>query len=89
MWAEYVNAEPVGSARPSRAVRARKFHRLVAMIFTATVAANFVAMISGPPPAIITYAPLLPLLFLLGTGIFMLAAPHLRSRRRTSGGGAR
>ena len=41
----------------------RQFHRWVSMAFTLTVIANFVAMTRGTPPAWITYAPLLPLVW--------------------------
>jgi hypothetical protein len=50
------------------------------------VAANFAAMLWGPPPAWITFAPLPPLLFLMITGIAMLARPWMASvRGRNSG----
>lgn len=72
---------PAGGSR-----RARRVHRLVAIVFTLTVAANFAAMLWGPPPAWITFAPLPPLLFLMITGIAMLARPWMASvRGRNSG----
>lgn len=58
----------------------RQFHRWVSMAFTLTVIANFVAMIWGPPPAWITYAPLLPLALLLITGLYMFALPYVDRR---------
>ncbi len=61
--------------------RARRVHRLVAMLFTLTVAANFAVMPWGPPPAVITYAPLPPLLFLMGTGLVMLIGSRLAAKR--------
>lgn len=88
MWAEYLQAGSSGKIANRAAAdqrgnaRVRRFHRVVALIFTFTVAANFAAMPWGPPPAWVTYAPLLPLFLLMGTGLVMLAAPHLRSRRR-------
>lgn len=69
--------------------RARTIHRWVAIIFTLTVAANFAAMPWGQPPAWITYAPLLPLLFLMITGLTMLVSPWIgqsRARRATPKG---
>jgi hypothetical protein len=42
-----------------------------------SVAANFAVMPWGQPPLWITYAPLLPLLLLMITGLVMLAAPWL------------
>lgn len=63
----------------------RQFHRWVSMIFTLTVVANFVAMaIVGTPPAWLTYAPLLPLFLLMGTGLYMFFLPY----RRREGAGA-
>ena len=59
----------------------RRLHRGVAAIFTLTVAANFAAMPFGPPPAVVTYAPLPPLLLLMATGLTMLVAPRLRAKR--------
>ncbi len=58
----------------------RQAHRWISMIFTLTVAANFVAMAFGPVPAWLTYAPLLPLLLLLLSGLYLFALPY-RARR--------
>ena len=63
----------------------RQFHRWVAIAFTVTVIANFVAMTQGPPPAWITYSPLFPLALLLFTGLYLFALPYAarwRSARR-------
>jgi hypothetical protein len=65
---------------------ARRVHRWVAAVFTLAVAANFAVMPWGPPPAWITYAPLPPLLFLMGTGLVMLASPGIAAALR---GGSR
>jgi hypothetical protein len=46
------------------------------MIFTLTVAANFAVMAFGPPPAWVTYAPLLPLFLLMFSGLYMFALPY-------------
>lgn len=61
----------------------RRFHRWVSMAFTLTVIANFVAMAlkSGPPPAWITYSPLLPLALLLLTGLYLFALPYISHHR--------
>jgi peptidoglycan/LPS O-acetylase OafA/YrhL len=67
----------------SKGRRARRVHRWVATIFTLTVSANFAAMLWGPPPAWITYAPLPPLLFLLLTGLVMLLSPWIAVVRGT------
>ena len=54
----------------------RQIHRWVAIIFTVTVIANFIALARGTPPAWITYSPLAPLAFLLFTGLYMFALPY-------------
>ena len=59
----------------------RQSHRWVSMVFTLTVVANFVAMIQGPPPAWITYAPLLPLALLLFSGLYLFALPYVAKMR--------
>lgn len=58
----------------------RQAHRWVSMAFTLSVAANFVAMAFGPVPAWLTYAPLLPLLLLFASGLYLFALPY-RARR--------
>jgi hypothetical protein len=54
----------------------RQFHRWVSIVFTVTVAANFVAMSQGTPPAWITYSPLPFLLLLLFSGLYLFALPY-------------
>lgn len=54
------------------------------MAFTLTVIANFVAMAKGPPPAWVTYSPLLPLALLLLSGLYLFALPYVVRRRTTS-----
>ena len=54
----------------------RQTHRWVAIVFTATVIANFVALSQGTPPPWITYSPLPPLAFLLFTGLYMFVLPY-------------
>ncbi len=66
----------------------RQSHRWLSMLFTATVAANFIAMALGQPPAWIVYAPLPPLLLLLLSGLYMFVLPYAAGRRggqRTGG----
>ncbi|WP_437572121.1 hypothetical protein [Sorangium sp. So ce542] len=65
----------------------RESHRWVSIAFTVTVIANFVALASGQgqPPAWVTYSPLLPLAFLLFTGLYLFVLPYAarwRSGRR-------
>lgn len=59
----------------------RRVHRWVSIVFTLTVAANFVAMAQGEPPAWVTYAPLAPLALLLLTGLWLFAQPYLACLR--------
>jgi hypothetical protein len=59
----------------------RQFHRIVSIIFTVTVAANFAAMSQGTPPAWITYSPLPFLFLLLFSGLYLFALPYLAKGR--------
>jgi hypothetical protein len=54
----------------------RQTHRFFSMAFTLTVIANFVVLTQGPPPAWVTYSPLLPLALLLFTGLYLFALPY-------------
>ena len=65
----------------------RQTHRWLSIAFTLTVIANFVAMSQGPPPAWVTYSPLLPLALLLFSGLYLFVLPYTarwRSPRRTA-----
>lgn len=67
----------------------RQFHRWISIIFTVTVAANFLIRAAGEPPDWLTYSPLLPLLLLLITGLYMFVLPYVgrpgaRSQERAS-----
>lgn len=59
----------------------RQSHRWVAIAFTITVIANFVALARGNPPAWVTYSPLLPLFLLLFTGLYLFVLPYANKRR--------
>ena len=63
----------------------RQTHRWVAIAFTVTVIANFVAIgiaeENQQPPPWITYSPLLPLAVLLFTGLYMFVLPYVTKRR--------
>lgn len=59
----------------------RATHRWLSIVFTATVAANFIAMAFGTPPAWITYSPLPPLFLQLFSGIYMFIVYYLRKWR--------
>lgn len=68
-------------SRVSKAIR--QTHRWVAVAFTLTVVANFVALAQGggaQPPAWITYAPLAPLAVLLLTGLYLFMLPYTKRR---------
>ena len=54
----------------------RQSHRWLSILFTLTVLANVAAMTQGPPPAIVTYSPLLPLLLLMFSGLYLFAVPY-------------
>jgi len=54
----------------------RQAHRWVAIAFTVTVIANFVAMARGTPPLWVTYSPLLPLALLLFSGLYLFVLPY-------------
>jgi hypothetical protein len=64
----------------------RQFHRWVSIAFTLTVVANFVDMAvrPGQPPGLVTYSPLLPLLLLLLTGLYLFALPYFSKSRRAA-----
>ncbi|MGN6146684.1 MAG: hypothetical protein ACTHNH_18165 [Mesorhizobium sp.] len=64
----------------------RQVHRWLSIIFTATVAANFIAMALGEPPAWVVYSPLPPLFLLLFSGLYMFVLPYVAGRRATQTG---
>ena len=63
----------------------RQAHRWLSIAFTLTVIANFAAMTQGPPPALVTYSPLLPLALLLFSGLYLFALPYTRKGRSARG----
>jgi len=54
----------------------RQIHRWLAIVFTATVVANFVAMGLGEPPLWVVYSPLPPLALLILSGLYMFVLPY-------------
>jgi hypothetical protein len=60
----------------------RQSHRWLSIAFTLTVIANFAAMTQGPPPAWVTYSPLLPLALLLFSGLYLFVLPYATRARR-------
>jgi len=67
----------------------RQGHRWLALVFTVTVVANFVAraLRPGEPPPVLTYSPLPPLFLLLFSGLYLFALPYI-GRRRSAAKGA-
>ena len=64
----------------------RQTHRVLSIVFTITVIANFVALGVGQgqqPPDWVTYSPLLPLALLMFSGLYLFVLPY-RSRRKPS-----
>ena len=63
--------------------RIRQIHRWTSIVFTVTVVANFIALArgGGMPPPWVTYSPLLPLAFLLFTGLYLFVLPYALRRR--------
>ncbi len=61
----------------------RQIHRWVSIAFTVTVVANFVALAveRKQPAAWLTYSPLLPLVFLMLTGLYMFVLPYVTKWR--------
>jgi peptidoglycan/LPS O-acetylase OafA/YrhL len=79
MYAQHMQA-PTKEFCVSRLMR--RAHRWLSLIFTATVIANFVAMLWGVPPAWVVYSPLPPLFLMLITGVYMFVLPYFPSRDR-------
>lgn len=59
----------------------RQTHRWLAIVFTATVIANFAAYGVGDPPMWLVYSPLAPLFLLMFTGLYMFVLPYVVRRR--------
>ena len=62
----------------------RQTHRWLSIVFTVTVIANFVALAQSGgamPPGWITYSPLVPLAFMLLTGLYLFFLPYVSKRR--------
>ena len=68
----------------------RQFHRWVAIAFTVTVIATFIALAQEKPVVWVSYVPLLPLALLLLTGLYLFVLPYAtkwRCGRRTTDAG--
>jgi hypothetical protein len=62
----------------------RQVHRWLSVVFTLTVAANFIAMAFGPPPLWIVYSPLPFLFLMLATGLHLFFLPYARRGKRAA-----
>ncbi len=60
----------------------RQVHRWLAIAFTLGVIVYVAAMSQGQPPAWMGVLPLLPLVLLLLTGLYLFALPYLARSRR-------
>ncbi|HUQ57297.1 hypothetical protein [Lentzea sp.] len=59
----------------------RQFHRVVSMVFMATVVFTAVALTVDSSVVWVSYVPLLPLFVLMGTGVYMWFLPTIARRR--------
>jgi cellulose synthase/poly-beta-1,6-N-acetylglucosamine synthase-like glycosyltransferase len=65
----------------------RQTHRWLAITFTVSVIATFVALAQEDPVVWVSYVPLLPLALLLLSGLYLFLLPYttrLRGRRRAA-----
>ncbi len=60
----------------------RQTHRWLGIVLTLAILGNFLAMAFGPSPAIVVYAPLVPLALLVISGLTMFFRPCLRGTDR-------
>lgn len=67
----------------------RQFHRWVAVAFTLSVIATFIALAQTPPLVWVSYVPLFPLALLFLTGVYLFALPYIgRWRSATTAEGS-
>ena len=59
----------------------RQFHRWVAIVFTLSVIATFIALSMKEPVVWVSYVPLLPLALLALTGLYLFALPYIGKRQ--------
>ncbi|MGH8965200.1 MAG: hypothetical protein ACRDXB_07700, partial [Actinomycetes bacterium] len=57
-------------------MRVRRTHRFLAIVFTATVLGCLVAL-TGSLPVWVFFLPLLPLVLMMVTGMYLFALPYL------------
>jgi heme A synthase len=61
----------------------RQTHRWLGIVLTLAILTNFLVMAFGRPPAVIVYAPLVPLALLILSGLYMFLRPYLRKAERS------
>ncbi|MFV2113068.1 hypothetical protein ACFHW0_12120 [Micromonospora sp. LOL_025] len=54
----------------------RQIHRWLAIVFTVTVVVTFVALAREEPVVWVSYVPLLPLVLLMFTGLYLFVLPY-------------
>lgn len=59
----------------------RQIHRWLAIAFTVTVLATIVALAQKDPVVWVSYIPLLPLVLLFFTGLYLFVLPYATKRR--------
>ena len=59
----------------------RQTHRWLAVLFTLTVVAAFIAMAQKTPVVWVSYLPLPPLLLMLVSGLYLFALPYVAAGR--------
>lgn len=60
----------------------RRLHRLVSVLFTASVVATTIVLAQAEPVIWMSYLPLLPLFLLFASGTYLYILPHLTRWRR-------
>jgi hypothetical protein len=58
----------------------RQSHGWLGIMLPLSILANFIAMAFGPPPPIIVYAPIAPLVLVLFSGLYMFFLPQRRKK---------
>lgn len=64
--------------------RIRQVHRWLSIVFTLAVIANFVALGVAQQTVWVGLMALIPLFFLLLTGLYLFALPYVAERRKAS-----
>lgn len=80
MYAHLMQSAPKQEARVSKFVR--QFHRWVSTLFVLSVLATTIALAQPEPIMWMSYMPLLPLVLLALTGIYMFFQPYAAKWRR-------